>query len=120
VVEVEADRVVVRHARRSHHPILREAALDREAPAIPWLQGRNINLTISAGHCPEALCRAGLSDRAIGFAKPSRLGRPLVNSETVVYSVKGTTPPKKVVGDLRQPEYIVPWQVQEYREQSKE
>jgi hypothetical protein len=43
VVEVEADRVVVRFDRRSHNPILRAAALDREAPAIPWLQGRNIN-----------------------------------------------------------------------------
>jgi hypothetical protein len=43
VVEVEADRVVVRFDRRSHNPILREAALDRDAPAIPWLQDRNIN-----------------------------------------------------------------------------
>lgn len=43
LVEVEVDRVVVRFDRRSHNPILREAALDREAPAIPWLQGRKIN-----------------------------------------------------------------------------
>jgi hypothetical protein len=43
LVEVEADRVVVRFDRRSHNPILRAAALDREAPAIPWLQGRKIN-----------------------------------------------------------------------------
>jgi hypothetical protein len=31
-VEVEEDRVVVRLDRRSHNPILRAAALDREAP----------------------------------------------------------------------------------------
>jgi hypothetical protein len=42
-VEVEADRVLVRFDRRSHNPILRAAALDREAPAIPWLQDRKIN-----------------------------------------------------------------------------
>ena len=41
-VEVEADRVVVRFDRRSHNPILREAALDRDAPGIPWLHGRKI------------------------------------------------------------------------------
>jgi hypothetical protein len=45
LVEVEADRVVVRLDRRSHNPILREAALDRDAPGIPWLQGRKINFT---------------------------------------------------------------------------
>jgi hypothetical protein len=43
LVEVEADRVVVRLDRRSHNPILREAALDRDAPGIPWLQDRKIN-----------------------------------------------------------------------------
>src|SRR5438128_539713 len=43
LVEVEPDRVVVRLDRRSHNPILREAALDRDAPGIPWLQGRKIN-----------------------------------------------------------------------------
>jgi hypothetical protein len=43
LVEVEANRVVVRFDRRSHNPILRAAALDRDAPAIPWLQGRKIN-----------------------------------------------------------------------------
>lgn len=43
LVEVAADRVVVHFDRRSHNPILRAAALDREAPPIPWLQGRTIN-----------------------------------------------------------------------------
>jgi hypothetical protein len=45
VVEVQADRVVVTLDRRSHNPILRQAALDKEAPAIPWLQGRRIFFT---------------------------------------------------------------------------
>ena len=40
LVEVAEDRVVVRFDRRSHNPILREAALDREALPIPWLQDR--------------------------------------------------------------------------------
>ena len=42
LVEVEADRLVVRFDRRSHNPILRAAALDRDAPPIPWLQDRKI------------------------------------------------------------------------------
>jgi hypothetical protein len=41
-VEVEAERVVVRFARRSHNPILREAALDREARPVPWLGNRPV------------------------------------------------------------------------------
>jgi hypothetical protein len=47
VVEVQADRVVIHLDRRSHNPILREAALDREAPAIPWWQGRRIHFVYS-------------------------------------------------------------------------
>jgi hypothetical protein len=47
VVEVQADRVVVQLDRRSHNPILREAALDREAPAIPWWQDRRIHFVYS-------------------------------------------------------------------------
>jgi hypothetical protein len=43
LVEVASDRVVVTLDRRSHNPILREAALDRNAPAIPWLHGRTIS-----------------------------------------------------------------------------
>jgi hypothetical protein len=31
-------RLLVTFDRRSHNPILREAALDRDCPAIPWLQ----------------------------------------------------------------------------------
>src|SRR5262249_30771497 len=37
--EVSKGRVVVTLDRRSHNPILREAALDRDAPAVPWLRG---------------------------------------------------------------------------------
>jgi hypothetical protein len=47
VVAVQADRVVVHLDRRSHNPILREAALDRDAPAIPWWQGRRIYFAYS-------------------------------------------------------------------------
>jgi hypothetical protein len=42
VVEVEEARVVVRFDRRSHNPILREAALDREGLPVPWLQNRPV------------------------------------------------------------------------------
>jgi hypothetical protein len=32
----------VRFDRRSHNPILREAALDRDCPPIPWLSGYRV------------------------------------------------------------------------------
>ncbi len=36
-LEVQADRLVVRFDKRAHNPILREAALDKACPPIPWL-----------------------------------------------------------------------------------
>jgi hypothetical protein len=36
-VEIHEGRVVVRLDRRSHNPILREAALDHQCPPVPWL-----------------------------------------------------------------------------------
>jgi hypothetical protein len=43
VIEVAADRTLrVTFDRRSHNPILREAALDRDCPAISWLGGYRV------------------------------------------------------------------------------
>ena len=42
LIEVAWERVVVRFDRRSHNPVLREAALDRGALAVPWLQNRAV------------------------------------------------------------------------------
>ena len=36
------DELIIRFERRSHNPILREAALDQEATPISWLGGRRI------------------------------------------------------------------------------
>ena len=44
-VKVEGEEIVVRFDRRSHNPILREAALDRETVPIPWLGDRRIRFT---------------------------------------------------------------------------
>jgi hypothetical protein len=41
-VKVQAERIVVHFEKRCHNPILREAALDRECPGIPWLQYRPV------------------------------------------------------------------------------
>lgn len=41
-VEVQSDQIVVRFDKRSHNPILREAALDQECPSIPWLGDRKV------------------------------------------------------------------------------
>ena len=42
VVEGQAERIVVSFDKRSHNPVLREAALDGECPPIPWLGGRPV------------------------------------------------------------------------------
>jgi hypothetical protein len=39
VVEVHSDRIAVHFDKRSHNPIVREAALDHGCPPIPWLGG---------------------------------------------------------------------------------
>jgi hypothetical protein len=38
VIEIEQEQIVVRFDKRSHNPILREAALDQPSQPIPWLQ----------------------------------------------------------------------------------
>jgi hypothetical protein len=43
VVEVEAERIVVRFDKRSHNPILREALLDGDCPPIRWLGNRPVS-----------------------------------------------------------------------------
>jgi hypothetical protein len=42
VARTTPEELIVDLERRSHNPILREAALDRESPPIPWLGGRRI------------------------------------------------------------------------------
>ena len=46
-VKVEDEEIVVRLDRRSHNPILREAALDREAEPISWLGNRRIRFSFA-------------------------------------------------------------------------
>jgi len=43
LVETEEDRIVIRFDRRSHSPILREAALDRDRLPVPWLGNRFVS-----------------------------------------------------------------------------
>jgi hypothetical protein len=47
VIEVHEDRVVVTLDRRSHNPILREAALDKDTAPIPWLANRRAQFIYS-------------------------------------------------------------------------
>jgi hypothetical protein len=42
VVRSTPETILVHFDKRSHNPILREAALDRESIAIPWLGGRRL------------------------------------------------------------------------------
>jgi len=47
LVEVQEDRIVVTLDRRSHNPILREAALDKDDTPVPWLQDRRVRFVYS-------------------------------------------------------------------------
>jgi hypothetical protein len=42
LVETTTEALIVHFDKRSHNPILREAALDRESVPIPWLDGRRL------------------------------------------------------------------------------
>ena len=44
-VPIQGDRMTVSLERRSQNPILREAALDRQPIAVPWLGGRRFVFT---------------------------------------------------------------------------
>ena len=55
-VKVEDEEIVVRFDRRSHNPILREAALDREAVPIPWLGDREfVRLRLGGRQSPRLI-----------------------------------------------------------------
>jgi len=47
LVEVHEDRVEVRLDRRSHDPVLREAALDRDGTPVPWLGNGPVRFTFA-------------------------------------------------------------------------
>jgi len=47
LVEIEKDRIVVHFDKRSHVPIIREAALDSERLPIPWLQNKSLAFSFS-------------------------------------------------------------------------
>jgi hypothetical protein len=42
MIEITSDRVVVHFDKRSHNPVLREAALDKEKLPVPWLGSRPV------------------------------------------------------------------------------
>lgn len=47
VVRTTPDELIIRFGKRSHNPILREAAMDRKPTAIPWLGGRRIRFVFA-------------------------------------------------------------------------
>ena len=47
LVEIEEDRIVVRFDKRSHSPVIREAALDAERLPVPWLGNKPLTFTFA-------------------------------------------------------------------------
>jgi hypothetical protein len=46
-IEIGPKEILVRFDRRSHNPVLREAALDRESHPIPWLGNRSVKFAFT-------------------------------------------------------------------------
>jgi hypothetical protein len=46
-IEIRPEDILVRFDRRSHNPVLREAALDRESHRIPWLDNRSVKFAFA-------------------------------------------------------------------------
>jgi hypothetical protein len=46
-IEIRRKEILVRFDRRSHNPVIREAAFDREPIRIPWLDKRSIRFEFS-------------------------------------------------------------------------
>jgi len=46
-VEIRPDCILVRFDRRSHNPVLREAALDQVPTPITWLENRPIKFAFA-------------------------------------------------------------------------
>ncbi len=66
-IEIEQDRIVVRFDKRSHNPILREAALDQPNQKIPWLQNLPVVFKyVEIGVKIRRLCRRNASFTHVG------------------------------------------------------
>jgi hypothetical protein len=72
---------------------------------------------------PENVAEQHCTEQSVATEKLAMLGHrgsqmPVGAWETVEFQVRGTNPPKKLVVELRQPVYFLPWQVVEFREES--
>jgi len=52
VIKITDDAIIVRFDKRSHNPILREAALDRQPVPIPWLGNRRLEFAFAQTSAP--------------------------------------------------------------------
>ena len=72
---------------------------------------------------PVDIARQRCTEQGFAAEKLAMLGYrgsqiPVGASETVEFQVKGANPPKKLVVELRQPVYFLPWQIVEFREEA--
>jgi hypothetical protein len=70
---------------------------------------------------PVDVARKHCTERGVAAETLATLGyrgspSPVGARETVEFQVKGAKPPKKLVVELRQPVYFLPWHVVELRE----
>jgi hypothetical protein len=71
---------------------------------------------------PVDTARAACTDRGIGAEKLALLGfrgtgQLFGRRETIEFRVQGANPPKKIVVELHQWAYFLPWQVADFREE---
>jgi len=72
---------------------------------------------------PVDVAREHCTEQGVGAEKLAMLGFrgtqiPVGARETVEFQIKGANPPKKLVVELRQPAYFLPWRVVEFREEA--
>ena len=70
-------------------------------------------LDVARSHCSEK----GVPAENLALLGYRSSGKIFANRETVEFQVKGVNPAKKVVVEVRQAAYFLPWQVVEFNEE---
>ena len=76
-------------------------------------------------HSPEEVARQhcaelGVAPDKLAMVSYQRSGLPVAASATIEFRIQGSSPPKKLVAELRQPMYFLPWHFVRFREEAQQ
>lgn len=83
------------------------------ASLVAWYRHQSA-VDVARQHCIEQ----GVAAEKLALHGYQASLMPVGAWKTVEFFVKGAKPPKKLVVELRQPVYFLPWQVVEFREEA--